>query len=232
MTLSEYALTTVENAVEAIKTYPFLPLGIKFDDPDVVNEITRLINAWSSYVNQATNTVFGVREYVEFYKGTTQPTLVLKHYPIKEIKKFEQVASDGSVVGEIDIATMQLLMGAGDLERGILYIEPSLISRYTTIGIVPELYTQLRTYKITYTSGYVLPKDATAEEPSDVPAALENLVIELVKSQFIAGTDAIRANNLISLTEGNVQRMWADPVEFKLNASQEKILTLFKRKGI
>lgn len=232
MTLNAGALTTVEAAIAAIKTYPFIPIDLNFDDPDVQDEIARLINAWSSYVEQATNTKFGLVEYVEFYKGTTQPTLVLKHYPIQEVKSFEQVDGYGNVVGAFDMTKLQLMMGAGDLERGIIYVEPSLFSRYTTIGIVPEVYNQLRTYKITYTAGYVLPKDASEETPANIPAALENLVIELVKSQFIANTDAIRANGLITLTEGNVQRMWADPSEFKLTSAQEKIISMFKRKGI
>lgn len=229
--LSDSALTTVERVVAAIQSYPFISEEIDFNDLAVTDEITRLINYWSSYVEQATNTRFGMKRYTEFYKGTSQPTLVLKHYPIKELISIEQITYDGEVVATLDIDKLMMMMNENDLERGILYIEPSLFQRFTSVGIVPEPFSQLRSYKIVYDAGYVLPQ-FEEDEPSDLPAALENLVIELARAQFIANTDATRANNLITLTEGNVQRMWAEPVEFKLTAPQEKILSLFKRKGL
>lgn len=231
MILNDNALTTVERTVAAIQTYPFIAEGIDFYDLDVQDEVIRLINFWSSYVEQATNTKFGLQRYTEFYKGTSQPTLVLKHYPIKTIVSIEQITYDGEVVGTVDVEKMMTMMNENDLDRGILYIEPSLFQRFTSVGIVPEKYVQLRSYKIVYDAGYILPKDET-DEPSDLPAALENLVIELARAQFIANTDAFRASNLITLTEGNVQRMWAEPTEFKLTAPQEKVLAMFKRKGL
>lgn len=232
MELNENALTTVERAVAAIKTYPFIPEGISFDDPDVIDEVVRLINSWSNYVQMETKTDFGVKQYVELYKGTNQPTLVIRHYPIKEIESIIQLTHGGEVVSTIDVEAMMTMMDADDLKNGMIYVEPMLASRHTAIGIVPEKNTSLRTYKIAYTAGYVLPKDETDETPSDVPPVLENLVIELVRSQFIASTDAIRASNLITLTEGNVQRMWSNPTEFKLTSIQERTLSMFKKKGL
>lgn len=232
MTLNQNALTTVEHAIAVLKTYPFIASGIDFDDADVNDEICRLINAWSSYVEQATNTTFAIREYVEVYRGSNHPTMTLKHYPITEVVKIEQLSTNGEVVGEYNIENMMQMMDEQDLANGMIYFEPSWTIRATSTGIIPEPFVRLRSLKVTYRAGYVLPKDATDDNPSTLPSSLEELVTDLVRAQFILNTDAIRANNLIGLTEGNVQRLWAPPQEFKLTATQEKVLSYFKRRGI
>jgi hypothetical protein len=232
MTLNSNALTTWEHVASVLRTYPFIASGIDFNDADVQDEIMRLINYWSSFVEQATNTTFAIREYVETYRGSTHPTLTLKHYPIKEVSKLEQISSTGEVVYEYDVEALMSMTNEQDLLNGMLYFEPSWGMRSTTIGIIPEAFVRLRSIRVTYTAGYVLPKDATEDVPSTLPSSLEELVAELVKAQFIQNTDAIRANNLIGLTEGNVQRLWAQPAEFKLTAPQEKVLSYFKRRGI
>lgn len=232
MPLNTNALTTVEAVISAIKMYPFLPTGLDFDDPDVQEQIIRLINSWSSYVEAKTNAKYGVKQYVEYKKGTNQPTLVVNNYPIKELTSIQELTYNGEVVGTLDVDVIAQMMSDEDYAHGIIYIEPGLAGRYTSVGIVPETYTSLRTYKVVYTAGFVLPKDATEETPSDVPEALVNLVIELVKAQFIEETDSIRADNLITLTEGNVQRMWDKTSPFKLTDAQKEILSLFRRKGI
>lgn len=232
MTLNANALTTVEHVVSALKAYPFIASGVSFDDADVIDEIIRLINYWSSFVETTTNNTFGEREYTEFYRGTSHPTLALKHYPVTSLVSIDYISSNGEVIGSLDVDTISLMLDERDLERGLLYYEPSWAKRYTVTGIIPDIFAQMRSIKITYTAGYVLPKDATDDVPSTLPSVLEELVTELAKAQFIANTDSIRANNLISLTEGNVQRIWANPTEFKLTSQQERILSLFKRKGV
>jgi len=232
MELSANALTTIDKVVGVIKTYPFLPVGLDFEDQDVRTEIARLINYWSAYVQTAISAELGVKEYIEFYKGTNQPTLVLKHFPIKGIVSFEQVTSNAQVVSVLDVEQIMAMNMADDFKKGIVYVEPFLVQRRTTIGVVPEPFTSLRTYRIKYTAGYVLPKDETVGVPSDLPQDLENLVIELCKAVFIRQTDSVRAEGLITLTEGNVQRMWAPPTEFNLTDLQKKIIAMHKRKSL
>lgn len=232
MALYQNALTTVERVVDAIKMYPFLPEGLDLADPAVETQIARLINSWSELVEQATGTKLGFNRYTQFYRGTNQPSLILNNYPIKEIISFEKVNADGTTSIAYDVDKVFALTSADEFNRGMIYIAPNLPALHSTTGIVPDPYNSLKTYKIVYDAGYILPKDETDELPCDLPAALENLVVELVKDQFIASVDSIRANNLISLTEGNVQRVWGDPKDFKFNEAQKRILSLFKRKMI
>lgn len=232
MALNSNALTTVERVAAVIKTYPFLAPGISFDDVDVIDEVSRIINGWSEYIQTEIQAQLGLKTYTDFYKGTNHPSLVLKHYPVKEIVSVEQVDGKGNVTASVDVEEMMQFISEDDLRKGILYLEPNFIQRFSLIGIVPEKFNSLRSYKIVYKAGYVLPKDATEEVPSDLPADLENLLIDLVKTEFINNTDPLRANNLITLTEGNVQRMWAEPKEFNLTTPQSRVLARYKRKGI
>lgn len=232
MALSNNALITTQEAISVIQTYPFLSGELDFTDIDVLNEIDRLINQWSSYVETVTGRSFGIKTYTEYYKGTTYPELALRHFPVTEIVSISLVGSGGAVLGEYDLTGIEQFLSEDDLKHGLLYTEPSFGSRYTAIGVVPEVYNQLRTYKIVYKAGYILPKNETLTEPSTLPYDLRGLVVDLVKTTFINATDNYRANNLITLTEGNVQRMWGAPVQFSLTKDQEKVLASYKLKSI
>lgn len=232
MALNSNALTTVERVAAVIKTYPFLAPGITFDDVDVIEELARIINGWSEYIQTEIQAQLGLKTYTDFYKGTNHPSLVLKHYPVKEIVSIEQVDGKGNVLSAVDVEEMMQFISEDDLRKGILYLEPNFVQRFSTIGIVPELFNSLRSYKIVYKAGYTLPQNATEEVPTDLPSDIENLLIDLAKAEFINNTDPLRANNLITLTEGNVQRMWAEPKEFKLTTSQSRILSRYRRKSV
>lgn len=232
MALSNNALTTVEKAVKAINTYPFLPEGLSFNDVDVIEEVERLINQWSSTIQTFLRRDLGLRERVEFVNGSMGPNLTLQHYPIQSLTSIERIANGGVVVGTLDVQALMSMISEDDLNRGILYLEPNFYRRNASIGIIPDPYSPLKSYKITYQGGYVLPKDATSENPQTLPYDIEGLVLDLVRSTFIESTDTMRANNLITLTEGNVQRMWGAPVQFALTKVQEKTISSYRRKSI
>lgn len=232
MALSNNALTTVEKAVKAINTYPFLPEGLSFEDADVIEEVERLINQWSSTIQTFLRRDLGLRERVEFVNGSMGPNLTLQHYPIQSLTSIERIANGGVVVGTLDVQALMSMISEDDLNRGILYLEPNFYRRNASIGIIPDPYSPLKSYKITYQGGYVLPKDATSGNPQTLPHDIEGLVLDLVRSTFIESTDSMRANNLITLTEGNVQRMWGAPVQFALTKVQEKTISSYRRMSI
>lgn len=232
MALSNNALTTVDRAIKVISTYPFIPQEISFVDADVLEEIERLINQWSSTIQTFLRRDLGARERIEFVNGSMGPSLTLQHYPIQSLTSIERIASGGVVVETLDVQAFMSMISEDDLNRGIIYLEPNFTRRNASIGIIPDPYSPLKSYKITYTGGYVLPKDATTENPQTLPYDLEGLVLDLVKSSFIEETDSIRANNLITLTEGNVQRMWGAPVQFALTKVQEKTISSYRRMSI
>lgn len=233
MALKPNALTTVENVISVIKTYPFLPEGLDFTDADVITEIERLINQWSSTIQTFIRRDVGASTRIEFVSGSTYPYLVLNHYPIREITSIEQIDGVGNVVATLDIESLMKMVSSDDLAKGMLYLEPNFAQRYSSVGIITSnRQNALRGYKVTYEAGYILPKDATEEVPSDIPSDLENLVIDLVKETFIDETDSMRAQDLITLTEGNVQRMWGASQQFTLNKQQLQLVSIYKRKGV
>lgn len=232
MALNSNALTTTEQVIKAIKTYPFLPDSLSFDDADVVEEVERLINQWSSTIQHAVRRELGFRQYVEILPGSIGAGLTLKNYPIKEIVSIERIDSNGDVVEELDLVKMLKFLSEDDLKSGIIYLEPNFARRMTGVGLIPEPFHSLKAYKVTYKAGFILPKDATLEAPSDLPADLEGLVVDLVKTMFVDETDTMRANGLITLTEGNVQRMWGQPAQFTLSKIQEKIIASYKRMSV
>lgn len=232
MELSANALTTVERVIKSLDMYPFINSEIDFTDDDVLEAITRMINFWSDYVCQLTNNEFGAKTYTEFYKGTNQPTLVLKHYPILSLTSLEEVDTTGSVIKSFDLTQIQALMSDEDYVRGMIYVEPYLSGRYSSTGLIPDRFVSMRKYKIVYEAGYILPKDETELIKSTLPASLEGLVIDLATKEFIRRTDSLRADGLIQLTEGNVQRMWEVPKDVSLTEAHKQIISYFKRKGI
>lgn len=232
MPLNSNALVTFDEVVSVIKTYPFLSSELDFNDADVIGEIERLINQWSAYVETYTGRTFGEKTYTEFYKGSTFPELALKHFPVTELVSISVVGSGGQTIGEYNIEDISQFLSEDDLKHGLLYTEPSFGSRFSSYGVVPETYNALRTYKVVYKAGYVLPKDATELKPTTLPYDLRGVVIDLVKTTFITATDNYRANNLITLTEGNVQRMWGEPVPFTLTADQMYVLSAYRLKSI
>ncbi len=51
-------------------------------------------------------------------------------------------------------------------------------------GLTGDPVTGSRNIEVKYTAGYILPWEATEEEPSDLPADLEGLVQEMVQYAF------------------------------------------------
>jgi hypothetical protein len=232
MALSNNALTTVENVVKVLNTYPFLPEGLSFDDVEVIEEVERFINQWSSTIQTFLRRDLGLRERVEFVNGSMGPNLMLQHYPVQSLTSVERIANGGVVVGTLDVQALMSMISEDDLNREIIYSEPNFYRRNASIGIVPDPYSPLKSYKVTYMGGYVLPKDATVENPQTLPYDIEGLVLDLVKTSFIEATDTMRANNLITLTEGNIQRMWGAPVQFALTKVQEKTISSYRRMSV
>lgn len=230
--LKENAFTTVNEVVEAIKMSPHIDPAINWEDVDVIAQIERLINAYSADIEVLTNRKFGVAEYTEYLTGANQPSLVLTNMPIKSIKSIDLIDSMGNKVGELDAEAVYNTMGTNERLAGIIYLEPNFPQRFSKFGIVPERNISLRSMKIVYEAGFTLPKDATDGIPSDLPYDLENLVIEMAKLKFIKDTDARRSEDLIQLTEGNVQRNWGVPSKPQWNTDQKALIKRYRKRSL
>ena len=82
--LADNAMTTLETMLDF--------LGITETDDSTKNNIERLINAASSYIETMTNRKFALREYTETHFPTGYQELCLKQYPIREVMSVEDTS--------------------------------------------------------------------------------------------------------------------------------------------
>jgi hypothetical protein len=228
--LKDNALTTVDAVIGAIKMNPHVNATITWNDTDVIEQIERLINMYSADVESFTRRSFGVQTYIEYQSGTNQPYLVLNNSPIRSLESVELIGSNGEIFSAIDVEKMWNELSYRDKSAGLLYFEPNFVSRFSYYGLRPETFVSLRSIRVVYTAGYILPKDATDNVYSDLPSEIEGVVIEICKDKFIKDVDQKRAEGLIQLTEGNVQRNWGVPTKVLLNSDHKSILKRYKKK--
>ena len=85
--LEKNALTTLEAVMEF--------LGLEPDDPEVLditkNNLERLINSASSYLEAMTGRKFARQDYVENHYGSGSQELCLNQYPIRAVEKILDV---------------------------------------------------------------------------------------------------------------------------------------------
>lgn len=122
--------------------------GIPDDDQSRDLELTLLISAASGAIENYCRRSFGLKQYQEEkYDGIKGNNLSLQQYPIREISS---VAICNSLITDYEVI----------MERGMLFRANGWIAGQRNIAV-------------TYTAGYVLPDDATEENPSTLPEPLE-----------------------------------------------------------
>lgn len=109
-----------------------------------------LINSTSEAIEQYCSRKFKKDNYTEIFSGENTKSINLKNYPVHNITKVM-----------IENIEMNLDFFKLDKERGILFNEKGIFSR----GI--------RNIQIEYLGGYILPKDETPEQASDLPTTIE-----------------------------------------------------------
>lgn len=171
--LSGNALTTVKDTL--------IFLGM---DPDgeeataaVRNNIVIMINAASAYMETQTGREFGRKERRERYKGTGSQKLILNHYPIREISMIKDISS-GVPIEESDY----YLEDEG--KNGILHKDDGWPGRGYPSGLANDVNVYKKSIEVTYTSGYILPKDGTCREPSDLPYDIQYAVWNMIEQQW------------------------------------------------
>lgn len=210
--LNDNALVSLEDAKAELNASPFVPIELKLDDPEVENYIIKLINSISSQVEMIIGRELGLREYSEAITISNNPNLLLSNFPIKKLNSMK-VASGGTFK-EYPLNS-DLILEFNDkrsLSIGKLYIESSFVPRALLVGLGAYKYQDLKTVLINYEAGYVLPQQATEENPSDLPAAVSGIVLDVLARAFRDQVDNTRSDDMIQLTEGNVTRMWGTSV--------------------
>ena len=151
-------------------------LGLSDIDDEKVNLIVELlINKASSRIERQTGRHLGKRSYRQWYDADGQQELVTIEYPIIDV---EYVKEDGKLVNPDRYDYSQ----TGDV--GVIYRDEGWLKAGYRKGLAFDIVAPKRVIEVSYTAGYVLPKDATEDEPQTLPADLEGLVWDMVSQAY------------------------------------------------
>lgn len=166
--LAANALTTLERMK--------LMLGLDDSADESTNMIVELlINRASSWVEQQLGRHLRRDTYRQWYPADGQQELVTKEYPIVSV---EFVKEDGRLVDPRRYDYGQTA------NIGVIYRDAGWLKAGYHGGLSYDQLATKRVIEVSYTAGYVLPKDATPEDPQTLPADLEGLIWDIVQQTY------------------------------------------------
>ena len=143
--LADNALTTLDRMK--------LMLGLADIEDERTDEIIiLLINRASSWIERQIGRHLGRRSYHQWYDADGQQELVLLEYPIISV---EYVKQEGKIV---DPETYDYAQTG---EIGVIYRDKGWLKAGYRRGLAYDIVAPMRVIEVSYTAGYVLPKDAT-----------------------------------------------------------------------
>lgn len=166
--LADNALTTLERMK--------MMLGL----PDATDERTNmivelLINRASSWIERQTGRHLGKKKYLQWYDADGQQELVTDEYPIVSV---DYVKQRGQIV---DPSTYDYSQTG---EVGVIYRDEGWMKAGYRRGLAYDIVAPKRVIEVSYTAGYVLPKDATTRNHQTLPADLEGLLWDMVSQVY------------------------------------------------
>ena len=165
-------------ANNALTTLDRMKLMLSLDDETderTCTLIELLINKASSWVEQQVGRPLGKNTYREFYEADGQQELVTLKYPIVSV---DYVKEAGRLVPPERYDYGQTA------NIGVIYRDDGWLRAGYRRGLANDIIETKRNIEVCYTAGYVLPKDATNEEPQTLPADLEGLVWDMVSQAY------------------------------------------------
>lgn len=165
-------------ANNALTTLDRMKLMLSLDDETDERTCTLvelLVNKASSWVEQQVGRPLGKNTYREFYEADGQQELVTLKYPIVSV---DYVKEAGRVVPP------ELYDYGQTANIGVIYRDDGWLRAGYRRGLANDIIETKRNIEVCYTAGYVLPKDATDEEPQTLPADLEGLVWDMVSQAY------------------------------------------------
>ncbi len=165
-------------ANNALTTLDRMKLMLSLDDETDERTCTLvelLINKASSWVEQQVGRPLGKNTYREFYEADGQQELVTLKYPIVSV---DYVKEAGRLVPP------ELYDYGQTANIGVIYRDDGWLRAGYRRGLANDIIETKRNIEVCYTAGYVLPKDATDEEPQTLPADLEGLVWDMVSQAY------------------------------------------------
>ena len=210
MILRANALTTLD------RLKSFLCIPADEEDPERDAALTQLINAASAWLETKLGRKLGRQTYDEPHFGTGTQRLVLNQYPIISIQHIRDNRTGAEITGYDFVE---------EGEIGVVYREDGW-TYYGHIGGLSYDYVAPRRYlTVNYTAGYVLPKDATEDDPCTLPADLEALIWNMIAQQWAliendaAGLSAFSISDVSWTFDKNLSQTWQDRKSTRLNSS-------------
>jgi len=205
--LAENALTTLENMK--------LMLGLS----DIADEktdmiIEMLINRASSWIERQIGRHLGKTTYLQWYDADGQQQLVTEEYPIVSV---EYVKQNGRLVDPSSYDYSQ----TGSI--GVIYRDEGWLKAGWRRGLANDIVAPKRVIEVKYTAGYVLPKDATEDDPQTLPADLEGLLWDIVSQTYTSLQNGSQGLSAFSISDVSWQ------FDKSTNEAWTQLLNLYRR---
>ena len=197
------ALTTLEAVKVAIG------IDLTEEDPQRDAALVQLINAASAWLETKLGRKLGRNTYTENKVAPGTQRLTLEQYPLIEIASVTDTTS-GEVIEGYDFCD--------EGEIGIVFREDGWTYRGHMGGLAYDFIAPRRYLRVVYTAGYVLPKDATADDPATLPADLEAIIWNMVAQQWAiaendaAGLSAFSISDVSWTFDKNISQTWQDVI--------------------
>lgn len=186
--LAANALTTLEDVK--------VMLGIDPDDEDSRRDalLVNLINYASAWIESMTGRHLGKNHYVQRYVGSGYQELVLREWPILSVEYIKDTVS-----GQILPPDSYDIDMDGDI--GVTFKDDGWPFNGYVGGLAYDYLLASRYLEVSYTAGYVLPKDATPEEPCTLPADLQGVVWSIIQQQFAVISNGAEGLSAFSISD-------------------------------
>lgn len=184
------------------------------DDEKTDLIVTMLINKASSWIERMTGRHLGKQSYHQWYNADGAQELVLEEYPIVSI---ESIMEDGRLVSPNKYDFGQ----TGHI--GVVYRDDGWLKAGWRRGLAHDIVALKRVIEVRYTAGYVLPKDATEDDPQTLPADLEGLVWDMVAQAYAGLQNGSQGLSAFSISDVS----W--DFDKSTNADWVKLVNLYRR---
>jgi hypothetical protein len=183
--LADNALTTLDRMKLMLGL-----TGIADEQTDAI--LTLLINRVSAWIERQTGRHLGKNSYVQKYDANGQQELVTIEYPVVAVEYIEE---EGAVVDP----SLYDFEQTGNV--GVIYRDDGWLHAGYRAGLAYDIIAIKRVIKISYTAGYVLPKDATEDDPQTLPADLEGLLWDIVSQTYTNLQNGSQGLNAFSISD-------------------------------
>ena len=205
-------------ANNALTTLDRMKLMLSLDDETDERTCTLvelLINKASSWVEQQVGRPLGKSTYREFYEADGQQELVTLKYPIVSV---DYVKEAGRFVPPV-------LYDYGQTANiGVIYRDDGWLRAGYRRGLANDIIETKRNIEVCYTAGYVLPKDATDEEPQTLPADLEGLVWDMVSQAYANMQNGSQGLKSFSISDVDLRQVHAGRLAADCQPVQEILM--------